>query len=66
MSADDWKRVLRTFVLDSTLHAWLHGAAKRIPTDEFKILGDIVHLLPHYVRDNDINVIATMVVHSPQ
>ena len=62
------KKIGLTFVLYLTLHARLACAAKCISTDEFKVFCRVVHLLSFHVCDNDVNVVAAimLIMHSPQ
>ena len=44
----------------------LHRPAERVLTDELEVFGGGVHLRPLHVRDDDEDVVATVVVHAPQ
>lgn len=44
----------------------LHRLAERVSTDKFEIFGGGVHLGSLHIRDDDENVIATVVVHAAQ
>lgn len=53
-------------VLDLALNARLACAAKCVLADELEERGNIIHLLPLEIRDNNEDLVAATVVHSPQ
>ena len=60
-----WRRGL-TFVEEFLLHTRFQRASEGMLADKFKVLGHIVHFLPFQVGDYDEDVVASMIVHSPQ
>jgi hypothetical protein len=56
----------RTLVLNSALHARFHGTPESMPADELKIIGNIIHFLSLHIGDNDVDVIAPVIVHPPE
>jgi hypothetical protein len=55
-----------TLVKKLLFHARFQRPTKCVFADEFKVLGDVVHLLPFQISNNDEDVVASMIVHSPQ
>jgi hypothetical protein len=55
-----------TSIVYLTLRIRLHRPAKRVLTDEFEVFRGSVHLRSFHIRDNDEDVVASVVVHAPQ
>ena len=51
-----------TFALYSSFHTGFARTPKRIPADKFEIFGSVIHFLPLHVCDDDINVVAAVVL----
>jgi hypothetical protein len=56
----------RTLVLNLALHARFHGTPKSVPADELEIICNIIHFLSLHIGDNDVDIIAAVVVHPPE
>ena len=48
------------------LYAWLTAPSKAISADRLEVLRNVIHFLFLEIRDNDIYLIATGIVHSAQ
>jgi hypothetical protein len=57
-----------TFELYLTFYTWLACATKSVSTDKFEVLCRIIHFLSFHVRDDDVYVVAAvlLIVHPPQ
>jgi hypothetical protein len=56
----------RTFIQKLACNAWFHRSAKGTSTYKFEIFCRVVHLLSLQVRDDDVDIIAAMIVHAPE
>jgi hypothetical protein len=57
-----FKMIGLTFALYSSFHTGFACTPKRIPADKFEIFGRVIHFLPLHVCDDDIYVVAAVVL----
>jgi hypothetical protein len=55
-----------TFIKKLAFYPWFYGSAKGISAHEFEILRSIVHFLPLQVGDDYVDVVAAVIVHTPE
>ena len=55
-----------TFRLDLSFDAWFSRTTETMLAYELEILGHVVHLLSFEISDNDVDLVASSVVHSSQ
>ena len=55
-----------TLIEKLLFHAWFQRPAEGALADEFKVICHFVHLFSFQIGDYDEDVVASMIVHSPQ